>query len=126
MAIRATALCTAISATRSWSMPLVAEERPDAIVHFAAESHVDRSILSPEPVIQTNLRGTFTLLEAARRHKHRALRACLHRRSLRQPGGAAEADEEYPLNPSSPYSASKAGSRSAGAVVLRHLSSCRW
>src|SRR5215469_12204404 len=37
---------------------LVAEEKPDAIVHFAAESHVDRSILSPEPVIQTNLRGT--------------------------------------------------------------------
>src|SRR5580704_13517942 len=46
---------------------LVSEEKPDAIVHFAAESHVDRSILSPEPVIQTNLRGTFTLLEAARR-----------------------------------------------------------
>src|SRR5437764_9505043 len=46
---------------------LVAEERPDAIVHFAAESHVDRSILSPEPVIRTNVHGTFTLLEAARR-----------------------------------------------------------
>ncbi|HUA59529.1 MAG TPA: GDP-mannose 4,6-dehydratase, partial [Verrucomicrobiae bacterium] len=48
---------------------LVADERPDAIVHFAAESHVDRSILSPEPVIQTNFRGTFTLLEAARLHQ---------------------------------------------------------
>src|SRR5579871_4617398 len=47
---------------------LVSAERPDAIVHFAAESHVDRSILSPEPVIQTNFRGSFTLLEAARRH----------------------------------------------------------
>src|ERR1700722_19855493 len=46
----------------------LAEEKPDAIVHFAAESHVDRSILSPEPVIQTNLRGSFTMLEAARRH----------------------------------------------------------
>jgi len=43
-------------------------ERPDAIVHFAAESHVDRSILSPEPVIRTNLHGTFTLLEGARKH----------------------------------------------------------
>jgi len=42
------------------------EERPDILVHFAAESHVDRSILSPAPVIDTNLRGTFTLLEAAR------------------------------------------------------------
>src|SRR5580698_8014363 len=48
---------------------LVAEEKPDAIVHFAAESHVDRSILSPEPVIQTNLRGTFTLLEGARKNR---------------------------------------------------------
>src|SRR6202158_3167972 len=46
---------------------LVTEEKPDAIVHFAAESHVARSILSPEPVIRTNLHGTFTLLEAARR-----------------------------------------------------------
>src|SRR5215469_488899 len=42
---------------------LVADEKPDAIVHFAAESHVDRSILSPEPVIQTNFRGTFVMLE---------------------------------------------------------------
>src|ERR1700685_705924 len=48
---------------------LVAEFQPDAIVHFAAESHVDRSILSPAPVFETNLRGTFTLLEAARTHK---------------------------------------------------------
>src|ERR1035437_3577948 len=47
---------------------LVGEERPDAIVHFAAESHVDRSILSPEPVVRTNYNGTFTLLEAARLH----------------------------------------------------------
>ena len=45
----------------------IVEEKPDAIVHFAAESHVDRSILSPEPVIQTNFSGTFTLLEAARK-----------------------------------------------------------
>jgi dTDP-glucose 4,6-dehydratase len=46
-----------------------AEEKSDAVVHFAAESHLDRSILSPEPVICNNLNGTFTLLEAARRHK---------------------------------------------------------
>src|SRR5436305_8616431 len=48
---------------------VIEEEKPDAIVHFAAESHVDRSILSPEPVIETNLRGTFTLLEASRRSR---------------------------------------------------------
>ena len=44
---------------------------PDAVVHFAAESHVDRSILSPEPVVETNGKGTFTLWEAARRTRVR-------------------------------------------------------
>jgi len=89
---------------------LVAEERPDAIVHFAAESHVDRSILSPEPVVRTNYNGTFTLLEAARQHK---IARFVHVStdevygSLEAP---ADADESYPLNPSSPYSASKAAS----------------
>jgi dTDP-glucose 4,6-dehydratase len=89
---------------------LMADESPDAVVHFAAESHVDRSILSPEPVIRTNLHGTFTMLEAARRHK---LRRFIHVStdevygSLESP---VEATEEFPLNPSSPYSASKAGS----------------
>jgi dTDP-glucose 4,6-dehydratase len=88
----------------------LAEEKPDAIVHFAAESHVDRSILSPEPVIQTNLRGSFTLLEAARR---RGVQRFVHVStdevygSLKAP---LEATEEFPLNASSPYSASKAGS----------------
>ncbi len=47
---------------------ILTEERPDAIEHFAAESHVDRSIFAPSPVFETNLRGTFTLLEASRRH----------------------------------------------------------
>src|SRR5450755_2374692 len=45
---------------------LLTEHRPDAIVHFAAESHVDRSILGPAAFIETNLRGTFAMLEAAR------------------------------------------------------------
>jgi dTDP-glucose 4,6-dehydratase len=89
---------------------LVAAEKPDAIVHFAAESHVDRSILSPEPVIQTNLRGTFTLLEAARKHR---LGRFVHISTDEVYGSLEaplEADENSPLNPSSPYSASKAGS----------------
>jgi len=89
---------------------LIAEERPDAMVHFAAESHVDRSILSPEPVIQTNLHGTFTLLEAARRH---ATPRFVHVSTDEVYGSLEpplEATEEFPLNPSSPYSASKAGS----------------
>ncbi|MCC6364145.1 MAG: dTDP-glucose 4,6-dehydratase [Bryobacterales bacterium] len=89
---------------------LFAQEKPDAVVHFAAESHVDRSILSPEPVVRTNFNGTFCLLEAARRN---GIGRFLHVStdevygSLEEPH---EADENYPLNPSSPYSASKAGS----------------
>jgi dTDP-glucose 4,6-dehydratase len=89
---------------------LIAEEKPDAIVHFAAESHVDRSILSPDVVIQTNFRGTFTMLEGARKHRvGRFVHVSTDEvyGSLESP---LEADENYPLNPSSPYSASKAGS----------------
>src|SRR5579864_318236 len=89
---------------------LLAEERPDAIVHFAAESHVDRSILSPAPVFETNLRGTFTLLEGARTL---AIPRFVHVSTDEVYGSIeppAEADENFPLNPSSPYSASKAGS----------------
>ena len=87
-----------------------AEVQPDAVVHFAAESHVDRSIHSPEPVIRTNLNGTFTLLEAARRHKTARF---VHVSTDEVYGSIDEphdADEEYPLRTSSPYSASKAGS----------------
>jgi dTDP-glucose 4,6-dehydratase len=89
---------------------LLAEHRPDAIVHFAAESHVDRSILSPDSFFQTNLRGTFTMLEAARaaatpRFVHVSTDEVYG--SIPEPH---EATEEYPLRTSSPYSASKAGS----------------
>src|SRR6202521_1504508 len=89
---------------------LVSEEKPDALVHFAAESHVDRSILSPEPVIRTNLHGTFTLLEAARRA---GTGRFVHVSTDEVYGSLAaplEATEDFPLNASSPYSASKAGS----------------
>jgi dTDP-glucose 4,6-dehydratase len=89
---------------------LLEDEKPDAIVHFAAESHVDRSILSPEPVFETNLRGTFTLLEAARK---RGIGRFLHVSTDEVYGSLEpplEADENYPLNASSPYSAAKAGS----------------
>jgi dTDP-glucose 4,6-dehydratase len=87
-----------------------ADFTPDAVVHFAAESHVDRSIHSPEPVFDTNLRGTFTILEAIRT---RGVKRFVHIStdevygSLEHP---LEANEKYPLNASSPYSAAKAGS----------------
>ena len=86
------------------------EFQPDVVAHFAAESHVDRSILEPDPVFETNLRGTYTLLEAARaRPGVRFLHVSTDEvyGSIEPP---AEADEDYPLRPSSPYSASKAGS----------------
>jgi len=89
---------------------LLAGERPDAIVHFAAESHVDRSILSPEPVIQTNLRGTFTLLEAGRVHQTPRFVHVSTDEVYGSLNAPLEATEDFPLNPSSPYSASKAGS----------------
>ena len=83
----------------------------DAIVHFAAESHNDNSLTEPGPFIQTNLVGTFCVLEAARRHGTR-----LHHISTDEVYGDLELDdpqrftESTPYNPSSPYSAAKAGS----------------
>ncbi|MFZ1654240.1 MAG: dTDP-glucose 4,6-dehydratase [Candidatus Moraniibacteriota bacterium] len=88
--------------------PLVAE--CDAIVHFAAESHVDRSILGPEAFVRTNVMGTFTLLEAARKYGKR-----FHHVSTDEVFGALAPtdpafDESTPYDPRSPYSASKAAS----------------
>jgi dTDP-glucose 4,6-dehydratase len=85
------------------------EARPDVIVNFAAESHVDRSILSPEPVFETNLRGTFTLLEAARTHQTPRYVQISTDEVYGSIEAPHEADEDYPLRASSPYSASKAG-----------------
>lgn len=91
-------------------LALFERERPDAVVHFAAESHVDRSIHSPAPVVRTNVNGTFSLLEAARRS---GIARFVHVSTDEVYGSIAEpheASEEYPLRASSPYSASKAGS----------------
>jgi len=82
----------------------------DVVVHFAAESHVDRSIYNPAPVIQTNLMGTFALLEVARKV---GISRFLHISTDEVYGdipAGAFVDETAPLQPSSPYSASKAGS----------------
>ncbi|MEA4945056.1 MAG: dTDP-glucose 4,6-dehydratase [Propionicimonas sp.] len=83
----------------------------DVVVHFAAESHNDNSLNDPSPFIQTNLVGTFALLQAVRRHGRR-----YHHISTDEVYGDLELDdparftETTPYNPSSPYSASKAGS----------------
>jgi dTDP-glucose 4,6-dehydratase len=81
----------------------------DAVVHFAAESHVDRSIYEPSPVIRTNITGTFTILEVARKL---SIRRFVHISTDEVYGDISPnefADEKSPLQPSSPYSASKAG-----------------
>jgi dTDP-glucose 4,6-dehydratase len=80
----------------------------DAIVNFAAESHVDRSITEPDAFIRTDVYGTFVLLEAARRHgHHRYLQISTDEVYGNVPeGSSTEAD---PLRPRSPYSASKSG-----------------
>ena len=81
----------------------------DLIVHFAAESHVDRSISGPDPFLSTNVIGTGVLLEAAVRH---AVPRFLHVSTDEVYGSVAEgfATEEVRLDPSSAYSSSKAGS----------------
>jgi dTDP-glucose 4,6-dehydratase len=99
---------------------LLAEHTPDAVVHFAAESHVDRSILGPAAFVETNVNGTFTLLDAALKHwrglsdeAKKGFRF-LHV-STDEVYGSLTPDEpafheETPYRPNSPYSASKAGS----------------
>jgi dTDP-glucose 4,6-dehydratase len=83
----------------------------DAVVHYAAESHNDNSLNDPRPFLDTNIIGTYTLLEAARRHDRR-----FHHISTDEVYGDLELDdperftESTPYNPSSPYSSTKAGS----------------
>ncbi len=85
--------------------------RVDAVVHFAAESHNDNSLVDPSPFVHTNLVGTFILLEAVRKHDCR-----FHHISTDEVYGDLELDaaerftETTAYNPSSPYSSTKAGS----------------
>jgi dTDP-glucose 4,6-dehydratase len=99
---------------------LLATHQPDAVVHFAAESHVDRSILGPAAFVETNVNGTFTLLDASLKHwrslpeeAKQAFRF-LHVSTDEVYGSLAPTEpafhEETPYRPNSPYSASKAGS----------------
>ena len=91
---------------------LMEKDEIEIIVHFAAESHVDRSILDPAPFIQTNILGTYTLLEAALKNKVKKF----HHVSTDEVFGALELNtkekfnDKTPYDPRSPYSASKAAS----------------
>jgi len=105
---------------RALAERLLAEHRPRAIVHFAAESHVDRSIHGPSAFVQTNVVGTFELLEAARAYWQalepgpRAAFRFLHVSTDEVYGSLGESDppfsETTACAPNSPYSASKASS----------------
>lgn len=78
----------------------------DIIINFAAESHVDRSISNPKPFIDSNINGTYSILEAIRKYDKKLVQV-----STDEVYGSLKndsADENYPLNPSSPYSSSKA------------------
>jgi len=88
------------------------ENEIDAVCHFAAESHVDRSIVSPDDFIMTNIVGTFNLLETARERMNTI--KLFHHISTDEVFGSLGRDghftEKTPYQPNSPYSASKAGS----------------
>jgi dTDP-glucose 4,6-dehydratase len=108
-------ICDAELVTR-----LLREHRPRAVVHFAAESHVDRSILGPEAFLRTNIDGTFTLLRAAReyfdsladekRKRFRFLHVSTDEVYGTLTPDAPAFHEETPYAPNSPYAASKASS----------------
>lgn len=107
-------ICDAVLVTKVFD-----EYRPDAVVHFAAESHVDRSIDGPGEFVRTNINGTFNLLECARKHwnsmceeSQKSFRF-IHISTDEVYGTLGESGyftEETPYAPNSPYSASKAAS----------------
>lgn len=84
----------------------------DTIINFAAESHVDRSIIGPQDFIQTNIIGTFHLLEVVRKFQRQGKEIRFHQVSTDEVYGSADGNEHFiettPYNPRSPYSASKA------------------
>ena len=115
------ASCRPTSATRAAMRRVFAHHRPDAVMHFAAESHVDRSIDGPGAFVETNIVGTFALLEAARATTGARLRGRRRRDAFRflhvstdEVYGSLGADglftEETAYAPNSPYSATKAAS----------------
>jgi dTDP-glucose 4,6-dehydratase len=94
-------------------------EKPDIIIHWAAESHVDRSIVDPSPFLDTNIKGTLVLLEAAR---HYGIRRFINISTDEVYGdlkGEGQFHETTPLNPSSPYSVSKASADMLGRAYHR-------
>lgn len=94
-------------------------EKPDAVIHFAAESHVDRSILDASPFLDTNVKGTHVLLDIAKQH---AIERFINISTDEVYGELKEEGrffETTPLNPNSPYSVSKASADMLGRAYHR-------
>ena len=106
-------------ADRDAVWPIFETHQPDGIIHWAAESHVDRSIADPAPFLDSNIKGTFVLLDAAR---HFGVNKFINI-STDEVYGELTAEGQFseisPLNPSSPYSASKAAADMLGRAYYR-------
>jgi len=93
--------------------------RPEVVVHFAAESHVDRSILDPLKFIRSNVEGTLNLLDASKEFKVERFINISTDEVYGELGDEGYFTEESPLNPNSPYSVSKAGADMLGRAYYR-------
>jgi dTDP-glucose 4,6-dehydratase len=94
-------------------------EKPDAVIHWAAESHVDRSILDASPFLDTNIKGTQNLLDAARRYGTERFINISTDEVYGELEDQGQFYETTPLNPNSPYSVSKASADMFGRAYYR-------
>ena len=95
------------------------KEKPEAIIHFAAESHVDRSIMDAAPFLENNVNGTLVLLEASKRFGVERFINISTDEVYGELGNDGQFFETTPLNPNSPYSVSKASADMLGRAYYR-------
>jgi len=95
------------------------KEKPDIIVHFAAESHVDRSILNPTDFLNSNIFGTYILLETSKKHDIKLFINISTDEVYGELKETGKFTEESPLKPNSPYSVSKASADMLGRAYFR-------
>lgn len=95
------------------------KERPDVVVHWAAESHVDRSILDATPFLDTNIKGTFVMLDTAKKFGVEKFVNISTDEVYGELGESGSFTETDPLNPNSPYSVSKTSADMLGRAFYR-------
>lgn len=95
------------------------KEKPDVVIHFAAESHVDRSILNPAEFLNSNILGTYVLLEASKKYNINLFINISTDEVYGELGETGKFTEESPLKPNSPYSVSKASADMLGRAYFR-------